>query len=359
MIAGIEDHTFAEKPDPACEKYCDTVMRVCTGVDALYAERRTCLGVCRDLPKGDPSEVSDEATVSCRTRQAELAEQTREPESYCPQAGPGGGGKCGTICTAYCSLLQDNCPEQFRLLSNCEKACSALKDTGDFDVDANYRGDTLQCRLVHLSTATIDPKGHCSHAQLQPTSPCVEKEDTPLDCQQFCRMNQLVCTGDFAVYESPKQCLAVCAALPQGTSGDRVGNTSACRHFHTYNSLIDPDGHCWHTSAGGDGHCGLDAPDKTGNCVAYCILLETACSSEFSSQYGTQTACQTDCTARGKPFGAPADSLADLVKDVPSGQSKLLSTQTGNTLQCRLLHVSRALSDATECPSALGQGACQ
>jgi hypothetical protein len=348
-IVGIDDDTVAPTPvdSPECVHYCDAVMSACTGNFAAYTTRTTCLGACRSLPPGDPLEPTG-ATVACRTRQAELAASTREPAAYCPQAGPGGAGVCGTNCTAYCALLASACPKEFGVMPNCPLACAALKDTGKLDVVANHEGDTIQCRLVHVSSATVEPRSHCPHSALAPTEWCIEAADKPPDCAEFCRFNQAGCAGDLAVYESTAQCMAVCAALPPGTNADREENTMGCRHWHTFNSLIDPASHCSHTAPGGDGHCGLDSPDKTGNCAAYCMLVEKACATGFAAQYASQTACQLDCSTRPDSFGAKHDS-----------KYRVATAVSGNTLQCRILHASRALTAPEECTSALGQGACQ
>jgi hypothetical protein len=138
-----------------------------------------------------------------------------------------------------------------------------------------------------------------------------------------------------------EQCKAVCAALPPGTNGDQSQNTAGCRLYHCYNSLLNPLGHCGHTGPGGDAHCGTDMPDDTGNCHAYCILLEKACGADFMTKYGgVQANCQKECSALP---GAKKDS-----------GYKISMAQTGATVQCRLLHVSRALSDMAECPAAFG-----
>jgi hypothetical protein len=153
----------------------------------------------------------------------------------------------------------------------------------------------------------------------------------------------------------------VCAALPPGTNGDRMENTVGCRQWHCYNSLLDPQLHCSHTGPGGDGHCGADETKDagitdTGNCFAYCLLLGQACGTDFEMKYGgkadspvAQAACHQAC-------GQLADAPHDSKYKIGAGQLG------GNTLACRLLHVSRALTDtttaATECPSALGNGVC-
>jgi hypothetical protein len=233
-------------------------------------------------------------------------------------------------------------------------ACSTLNDTGKFDLTANHEGDTVQCRLEHVSNATVGPATHCPHAAIVSSEYCVAPPDQAPDCAEFCRFNSAGCPGDLAVWESTDQCMAVCRTLPAGTNGDREENTMGCRRWHTYNSLIDPTSHCSHTGPGGDGHCGLDAPDKTGNCVSYCTLAEAACGGTkgFDTKYGTQAACQVDCSTQPDAFGAKHDS-----------KYNLSSAATGNTVQCRMLHAARALTDVTksagECPSVLGQGACQ
>jgi hypothetical protein len=369
-IIGLEDHVYiggseggADNTDAGsdggvdadagnseiCQDYCDSVLKNCTGKNAVYAEMSTCLGVCKLLPVGDVLEPSEGNTVVCRKRQADLA--PTEPNFFCPRAGPGGAGTCGTNCQAYCSLLKSACPDQAQGLTNCEAQCAALRDMNRFDVVADHEGDSIQCRLVHVSTATVQPEMHCPHAQLRPSPPwCILDQAAAPDCNEFCRLEMAVCPGDLATYESLAQCLAVCAALPPGTNGDQDQNTIGCRQYHCYNALTaGAAAHCPHTGPGGDGHCGVDQPpDDTGNCHAYCTLLQGACGTDFAAKFGTQPACQKDCSSRLALLGANANS-----------GYKVSTAQSGNTVACRLLHASRALTDPTECPSALGEGSCK
>ena len=348
-IVGIEDHTFDAAPvaSKECVAYCDTVAKGCKGVHELYSTHGACLGTCAKLNPGDDLEPIGN-TVACRKKEAQRAIDTNEPQAHCQSAGPGGAPSCGNNCETWCALLQQTCPKEFSAMPNCPRACAALKDTGTFDLKADYDADTLQCRIQHLCNATAAPQTHCGHAALVSTLHCMAPQDKPPDCAEFCRFNLLGCTGDLAVYESNQQCMAVCAALEPGTNGDRVENTMGCRHWHTFNSLIDPASHCAHTAPGGDGHCGIDAVGKTGNCVSYCVLAEKACGAGFAAKYTSQTACQLDCSTQPDAFGAKLDS-----------KYRLAAAVSGNTLQCRILYASRALTDDTACPSALGQGACQ
>jgi len=89
-------------------------------------------------------------------------------------------------------------------------------------------------------------------------------------------------------------------------------------------------------------------------------LLAGACGKDLLTKFGAgaidpmdaavQAACQKDCSNMPASFGAKKDS-----------KYKISTSQTGNTLQCRLLHTARALTDATECASAFGNAgsACQ
>ena len=121
---------------------------------------------------------------------------------------------------------------------------------------------------------------------------------------------------------------------------------------------MDPDTHCPHTGPGGDGHCGsnaLPATGDTGNCDSYCLLAAKAC---------TVTASPTDNFTTTFP-GGQTDCLSQCVKLSGAGPSLPYSVAPamlpkGNTLQCRLLHVSRALTTPTaDCAAALGAAPCQ
>jgi hypothetical protein len=269
-----------------------------------------------------------------------LAGRTGEPASHCPAASPGGGDVCGNNCESYCALMGEFCPDD--LVDNCEEKCAALYDDGTFDVKKHHDGDYMQCRLVHVSSAAVAPETHCWHSTITPgiDSPCADLAGTTPRCADYCRLVTTACQGDRAVYESEAQCLAVCAALDVGDAIHRVEDTVGCRRYHSYSSLEAPDPHCSHAGPGGDGHCG-----KT-NCPAYCRLLESVCSTEFAATFGTPADCETACAAIP---GSAADS----------GYSVATAGDGGGTLQCRLLYVSRAFTDAAACASAVGGGQCQ
>lgn len=334
-------------PSAQCVEYCDTVLANCTGPLAVYSSRETCLGVCRLLPAGDALEPVGN-TVACRLKQAENA-GSFEPDLACPAAGPGGAGTCGDDCDAYCGLLEQICPTEFAQVPGCKQHCLLLPDAQRFDVVKDHDGDTRQCRLVHVSSASVLPSPHCEHAKLIATTPCTDPETEPVDCDEICKLEMGACTGPLAQFESSAQCLAVCHALPPGTAADTAVDSAWCRRYHSYSSFADPAQHCSHTGPTGDGHCGKDvSATDLANCHGYCDLLRKACS-DFDSHFATQDACALECA-----------SLPDGAKDA---KFAVTPEPTGATLACRLRHVARALeapADAgSECVAAYGGSPCQ
>lgn len=337
-IAGIEDRTYdlgkdaSVGPSQQCVDYCNTVMQNCTGTFALYSGMDTCLGVCARLPPGDPIEPGSGNTIACRAAQAVLARSTNEPAVHCPRAGPGGAGQCGSDCESYCILLQKSCPDEYEV-PNCVAKCAAFRDMKRFDVIADHEGDSLQCRLVHVSSATVKPVDHCPHSQFRPSQPwCVDKGD-PL-CDDYCRIVSATCTGEFAQYENKNQCMKACAAMTVGKLSDEDDKTDTlgCRIYHSYSSATSPDTHCSHSGPVGDGHCG------TSNCPSYCAIVKAACPAQFSSQFPTAGQCETECA------GLPGAGL----------DRKFSVTNTEETVSCRTLHALQAFEDPTQCGAALG-----
>jgi hypothetical protein len=363
-IAGIEDRYYEETVDsggggdggggtdsPACKSYCSDVMKNCTGENAVYGSETACLAVCTYLPPGDPeAEAQTGNTLACRAAQARAA-GLGEPEDACPKAGPGGGTKCGPDCVSYCYLLPRICPANE--IDDCESKCAALIDSPGYDLKVNHDNDTLECRILHTSNSSLDPEGHCWHAAFSPRSrgvvgtadfeknPCANPIDEEPTCGDYCRINLVACQGELAVFESKEQCMAVCAALPKGKNADIKEDTVGCRVYHSYNSMVqEAADHCPHSGPGGDGHCGVEKP----NCPSYCILAKTACETEYAAKYATDAECQAACEELP---GAPLDS------------GYTVATAPGEgTVQALLLCASRALTDDTFCPAALGDAPC-
>jgi hypothetical protein len=353
QIAGIEDRTF-DPGTPAsatCSNYCSAVSANCTGTSLTYRTPEQCQGICAALEPGETQEPVGN-NLACRADQATLAGSAASPDkpANCVAAGPGGPDVCGSNCESYCQLFAKICPAESALQSaspaECVAKCQGLLDRHAFDATLDYNGDSVQCRLVHTSVASVTPDPHCQHARILSTAPCADPPTSVPRCEDYCRLVTAECTGTASVYASLEQCLAVCAALPPGTIGDHAGNNIGCRKSFAYSAVIDPVADCPHAGPSGDGVCGVDAPGggSTGNCDSYCTLLEAACRAAFAVAFTDQAACQSECAGRpGAPLG--------------SGYS--VATATGNTVQCRILHASAALTSPSECTAALGGPPCR
>jgi hypothetical protein len=395
-LAGIDDRTYDpdggsadQPPSQACKDYCALADANCPDPQApnsmpsstLYISDAACLHTCALLTPGDPSTPQPQPkpgdnTVACRDAQlgfvTTAVDGPGQKASYCASAGPGGNDTCGSNCQSYCQLYRGACKDWWAMnmgpvaqaqaqfdQDTCVTNCLGLKDTQSFSASiydmsgsSNYMGDTLECRLVHTSAAAFQPSVHCVHAALQPQpmTPCQDMTWPPDYCASFCQLEMTACTGDNKIYESLDQCKAVCKYLPQGSPTDTNGNTVGCRKYHSYNALFNATIHCQHTGPGSEGLCEDDPASMPaeGNCQSYCLLLQKACPSDFKAT------CETDCKNVN-----PAPSAGYSYSVAPG------NLPTGPNVECRLLHVSRALvlleqgvSDATECAKATGAAAC-
>jgi hypothetical protein len=176
------DPTLSEDPQEGesaeasllCTRYCNMVMSHCSGLFSVYRTMESCLEVCGFLPEGEEGDEIGN-TIHCRLRNAEVA--PAEPPFYCPIAGPGGNGVCGANCEAMCLLGMGICvgdDAQWPSAVACRSDCAGLPDLGFYSTDPQhgmYEGAHVQCRLFHLSSATIeDTHVHCGHASGAP--PC-------------------------------------------------------------------------------------------------------------------------------------------------------------------------------------------
>jgi hypothetical protein len=355
-IAGIEDRVYQASGtggqsggdggvgtavSALCKQYCKTVMTACPERDdakfGVYPSEDVCLAVCPHLDEGDATVKNPKGnTVACRLNQAKLADQSKEFSLYCPAAGPGGAGVCGTNCENYCDLYSKLCPSP---IDDCVDKCPALTDKGTFDATIDHDGDTLQCRLVHVSNSAFDPATHCEHATFSPQAFCQADKVT---CDHYCQLVMSACTDDLAVYESIDQCKSVCGALDLGKPADTTEDTVGCRTYHSYNafSTSDPGTHCPHAGPGGDTHCG------SGNCPAYCKIAADACPTEFAGAYVDSPGCLEAC---GKLTGA-----------LESKKTVATAEAGGDSVSCRMLNAARGYADPSACAAAVGTAApCQ
>jgi len=374
-IADIPEVEYSAR----CDDYCDQEFNVCAGVASQYEDRRTCLEVCTVIDKNaNGSDAKAGNTVPCRLERLRAAAQAQDAPAdllqYCTQSGPGGGNVCTLAsnapdCEGYCTLYGAACggdsknPFMGQLpndsagsQSDCIEKCHAVQpvtipdkdDSGYTWQSGRVSGDTLGCRLYFVSAAVVDPAANCDFAGIRPAGECLGEGREP-SCPNFCLALTTACQGDLKVYEDAAQCEAVCEATDAGTkqSTDAV-NTIGCRTAHAFNALlISPKDHCPHIGPLGAGVCG-DAK-KGGNCEAYCSLAEVACAADFESRFEDHADCVEKCS---ELEGAEKGDYS--VKDARKG---------GDTVQCRGLAVSQALTlpegqRADACLTVFGGAPC-
>jgi hypothetical protein len=140
-------------------------------------------------------------------------------------------------------------------------------------------------------------------------------------------------------------CLATCEALPPGENDDTHENTVGCRHYHTYNSILNPSVHCSHAGPSGAGHCG-EIEDGVGNCESYCILARAGCQTMYEATYASDDECRSDCAG----FLGAADD-GNTVELNETEQYSVALAESGDpafAYQCRVLHTTRAIRQGDE-----------
>lgn len=335
-----------------CDTYCELLDGACTKANnsLVYPSTAYCRAICPHFKNGEAEKTN---SFDCRLEQASLADEFKanpsEIQGNCFAAGTSSAGTCGGTCEAYCQLFSSVCNDG-KEDERCEERCAKLIDRPQAGNIAFSGAETVQCRLAHLAAASADPNTHCPHAALAAAegTPCLPKKP---NCRDYCELITSTCTQESSQqYASVDACVHTCeGGMELGEAPDYTGDTVACRRYHIYNAVGLGDSHCDHGGAGGDGHCGT-------LCNSYCTMADKLCPSEFANTFGlavgvlAQTSCRNQCaTLIGKPN--PADQ-ADLGYSVNQGKTG------GNTIQCRLYHLTESGTDANACLAAVGKGAC-
>lgn len=153
-----------------CASYCATITDACSGANQQWPNEAGCVEACAAFMPGTPGDTSMN-TLECRAYHAGVA-ATTEPEVHCIHAGPLGGGieagdGCGMDrCSSFCRIAQEVCGEEatysFTSEDDCRTQCADYTDNVDFTTNETS-GDTLACRMYHLTAALGDPGVHCAH----------------------------------------------------------------------------------------------------------------------------------------------------------------------------------------------------
>lgn len=143
----------------ACETYCDDIMANCSGANAQYSDKAHCLASCAALPEGKEGDMSGN-TVQCRIYHSGAAKT--DAATHCEHAGPGGAGLCGADCDGFCAIALKACSAKYKDEAACKTECMGFKDMTAYNATV-ATGDSLACRLYHLTVASVMPAPHCDH----------------------------------------------------------------------------------------------------------------------------------------------------------------------------------------------------
>lgn len=145
------------------EKYCTDIMANCTADNTQYVDMKSCIGAAAAYPPGTDADMSGN-TLGCRTYHSGAAKG--DPGTHCPHAGPSGDGACGMTCDGFCDIAVATCKTEWPDKAACMTDCAGLKKAGMSYNTSFTSGDTIECRLYHLSVAATDAPlaaVHCPH----------------------------------------------------------------------------------------------------------------------------------------------------------------------------------------------------
>lgn len=169
-----------------------------------------------------------------------------------------------------------------------------------------------------------DPAQDATVVDARPTSPT---------CAAYCDHIDATCAGEAAAYSNKFECLAVCGTMPVGNTGERTGDSIACRDYF---ATVQPV-RCGAAGPWGGETCGS-------RCESFCRTAEAVC----PAAYETVSSCIRLCAATP---GIRWDASAAEGFGGPT---------TGNTLNCRANFLRAAAVDPTLCTNvALVSPACE
>jgi len=179
------------------------------------------------------------------------------------QPGDSGGGDGGGMdasialnCSAYCTAMMQVCGtsgpnQQYLDLATCNAMCAKLT-VGDAGV---MTGNTLSCRVYHLSVAAQSAQNattHCPHAGPYGFGQCGS------ECENFCALYSAQCGANTWGGNCANQCPNI-NNLSSTSFIAATGNTLDCREYHLENAYqannTNGAGHCAHATSGGGMVC--------------------------------------------------------------------------------------------------------
>jgi hypothetical protein len=128
-------------------------------------------------------------------------------------------------CQSYCQGVAAVCTgahQQYSDMASCLGTCAGLP----VGTAADTGGNTLGCRLYHVSEVPSVGQDHCHHAGPAGEVECGE------NCEGFCSVALHSCASEYPTLQA---CMDECAMFPETveySSSVTSGNSFACRMYH-------------------------------------------------------------------------------------------------------------------------------
>eukprot|EP00040_Diaphanoeca_grandis_P019366 m.102203 g.102203 ORF g.102203 m.102203 type:complete len:2059 (-) comp27392_c1_seq4:256-6432(-) len=240
--------------NPTPEEFCQSFKDTCGFVGSAWSDADVCEAATSSVITGAVGATGGD-TFSCRVYHLGVAQTNAKV--HCAHADVDGGGVCVGSATAdeFCADFVDTCDT-----TDTVAECVAYATKWSVGVAGAVKGDSLSCRLYHLtvakSSSDVDTKAfHCGHASEDGDEVCFDSPDTKF-CTQF-----LETCGDNFGYSNVADCKSSVAAMVGGNATDTGVDTFACRQYHLSVALTDASTHCPHAGLNGGGVC-VTAPTQ-------------------------------------------------------------------------------------------------
>jgi len=290
--------------------------------------------------------VTDEDVDTIGCRQGFLMDATFNASTDCRYAGATGGGRCGDVLEAVCTIATTVCAgaaeAAYPDVTTCEAGLAGIAHQwGSAQGGNSGAQNSLECRVYHAIASRTLGSSHCAHftATVNSSLPCIGP--VPSDATHYCTNLQYQC-GEFTdsknvlhhntQFATLAQCMATAAGMPMDgdSQATNANNSLGCREYHSQASRADPNTHCQHAGPSGGGVCGTQR-------AAWAHMLAAApCNDSHVNSF----------------FGLVNSSVVDAL--VPPGFSSTVPYSTTydtsmNTQACRIYHLGVASTDTSHC----------
>jgi hypothetical protein len=303
---------------------------------------------------GDDTDPDGTMSIGCRLKYAQRAVNASTLFN-CKFAGFTGGGACGDPVTGACMGIGASCAgvtgatySGSGSLSACVSGLAPVAALwGSKQGGSASSENSTECRLYHATVGyangspTPATDVHCTHQGFGAGQPC--SGAIASNTNHYCAAIASICTGGNKQYNDMAQCVGSFNTFPDAAVAATFNNDKGSRQYHMNAALVlSASTHCPHAGPSGGGACGT--PWQAWQSLA----SQSTCNSMSFVSTGVVAAVTTW-------------NATDLTAAIPTGAAASYSTgEVGNTVICRVYHLTVATEDNTHCTHGdiTGAGQC-